>query len=235
MVKRSSLHRRPSIWRSSATASVAVTATRPAGRGIIFRLARKNDYLTYGALASREINAGYTCIAWSGKLLWPTNTLPELYDRTLADDAKSKWNFAGPVPDAIVINLGTNDIWSFHGKDPDETGWVSAYEKFIDHVRVHAPHTIIYCGVGPMVTDATSPSKHALTSLRRYLHHVVDDLTRAGDANVRFLEFASIAVGDGVGSDWHPNLLTHRKMARTLVAALRADFPNIAVAQASNR
>ncbi|NJL32485.1 MAG: hypothetical protein HC898_13195 [Phycisphaerales bacterium] len=79
----------------------------------------QNAALTYGSIASRALGAEVHCIAWSGKLLWPNNTLTEIYDQVLPNQKDVVWNpaQAGWSPDVIVINLGTND---FAGGNPDE-------------------------------------------------------------------------------------------------------------------
>ncbi len=185
----------------------------------------ENGYVTYGALAARELDAEYVCIAWSGKLMWPQNTLPELYDRALATDAGTRWDFAAWQPDVVVINLGTNDVWANKDKDPEEEGWVGAYGKFVARVRKNYPNAIIYCALGPMITDHSSPSKQALTTMRRYLQRVVQEQNDAGNAAVHFLEFATQQGEDGFGANWHPSAKTHVKMARTLVDRVRQDLP----------
>ena len=87
----------------------------------------ENGYSTYGAIAARELGAEYMCIAWSGKKMWPDNTIPALYDLTLPQDSMSQWDFSKWTPDVVVINLATND---FGKKIPDENGWTTAYEGF---------------------------------------------------------------------------------------------------------
>ncbi len=40
----------------------------------------------YGAIAARRLGADYACVAWSGRKMWPDNTVPEIYDRALPQD-----------------------------------------------------------------------------------------------------------------------------------------------------
>lgn len=64
-----------------------------------FLPATENNYLTYGAITARMLEAEYVCIAWSGKGVYqnrgknPKDTLPDLYGRTLPYRAESVWNF----------------------------------------------------------------------------------------------------------------------------------------------
>lgn len=187
-----------------------------------FSAATENAYLTYGALAARALGADYECIAWSGRKLWPTSTLPEIYDRILPREPSSRWNGDGHPPDVLLVNLCTND---FAAKElPDRARWVKAYRDFLARLRQEAPQATLYCAIGPMVKDgypAGRPS-HALAS--EWIKQVVAESNAAGDARVRYLEFERQRMADGIGSDWHPSVRTHEIMATQLVSALRADL-----------
>ena len=176
----------------------------------------------YGFLAAEELKADLVSIAWSGKKLWPDNDIPSIYDLSNPSDPTSKWTEGQQIPNAVVINLGTND---FGRENPDEKGWTNAYKAFIAHLRRNYPKSIIYVAIGSMMTD-TYPAGHmALSTIRGYANSVVTDLTKAGDKNVKFLEFEvqNLAL-DGGGSAYHPNVKTHQKMAARLVGAIRRDL-----------
>jgi lysophospholipase L1-like esterase len=176
----------------------------------------ENAYFAYGAVAARALNASYTCIAWSGKKMWPDDTMPELYDRTLPVDSNSQWNFTRWTPDVIIINLATND---FAGKTvPDETGWTNAYTAFIARLRTQFPQSQIYCATGPMMYGPN------LATLQDYLTKMIADIHAAGDTKVHLLEFATQDPKNGFGADWHPNLKTHEIMAAKLISTLQTDL-----------
>ena len=59
--------------------------------------------------------------------------MPALYDRALPEQPASVWDFSAWQPDAVVINLGTNDF-STEG-DPSEAVFSAAYRAFLLHVR----------------------------------------------------------------------------------------------------
>lgn len=184
-----------------------------------FSAKTENAYFTYGAVAARQIGADYVCLAWSGKKLWPNNTLPEFYDRTLPLDTGSHWDFSKWTPDAVLINLATND---FGKTNPDEAGWTGAYRAFIAHIRQHYPTAQIYCAIGPMMSDwgANKP----LTSVRAYLAKMVADLAAAGDAKVHIIDFGVQDMKNGIGADWHPSKKTHELMGEQLAGVLRKDL-----------
>ena len=46
----------------------------------------ENAHLTYGAIAARELGADCVVVAWSGRKMWPDNTMPAIYDLALPQD-----------------------------------------------------------------------------------------------------------------------------------------------------
>jgi lysophospholipase L1-like esterase len=186
-----------------------------------FKPITENNYVAYGAVAARDVKAEYVCIAWSGRKMWPNNTIPEIYDRILPNDPQSKWDFTSWTPDVVVINLGTND---FGQGNPEEKGWTDAYKAFLKIVRANYNNAMIYCAVGSMMSDNWPPEKKSLSTICGYLTRMVDELNKAGDKNIRYLEFAPQDQANGIGADWHPSVKTNRIMADTLVAALKKDL-----------
>lgn len=184
-----------------------------------FTARTENACEAYGALAARALGADYSCIAWSGRKMWPDNTMPEIYDRTLADDPALKWDFTAWTPDAVVINLGTND---FAGGYPEEGPWIGAYRKFIARVRGNHPKAVIYCATGPMLGDG--PVAKPRSKLLDYVQKIVAAENAAGDANVRALDFGQQSPANGLGADWHPGSKTQQLMAARLVETLRKDL-----------
>lgn len=181
----------------------------------------EDGYLAYGALGARSLNAEYRCIAWSGKKLWPDNSIVDLYGLSTPTDSTSRYDEATWVPDVILINLGTNDT----GKGvPDKKGWEDAYVAFIRHLRVTAPHAMIYLALGPMMTDGWPPNAHALSSIRGYLHDIIKTRQSAGDTRMRFIEFNTQDQKDGMGADYHPNIKTDVEMAEEFKAAVERDL-----------
>jgi lysophospholipase L1-like esterase len=177
----------------------------------------ENAYLAYGAVAARALHAEYVCIAWSGKCLWPKNTIPKIYGRVLPNNPHSRWNYAWK-PQVIVINLGTND---FAGGNPQARGWINAYVKFIKRLRKHDPGVTIFCALSPMLTNPWSPSKDARSTCHKYLLRVVARCHRAGYRKVYFLDFPMQTGKYGFGAQWHPSVGEQHYMGEILVRALR--------------
>ncbi|CAN5459587.1 SGNH/GDSL hydrolase family protein [soil metagenome] len=177
----------------------------------------ENAGIAYGALAARAFGAEYVCIAWSGKKLWPDNTIPALYDLTLPMEPGSTWDFSKWIPDVVVINLATND---FGPGNPDEEGWVKAYRDFIGHIRKNYPDAFIFCAVSPMMVDQYSKSKDARTTVTRYITRVVDECQKAGDMKVALVDLPAQTGALGFGAAWHPSARQHENSAEALEKAI---------------
>jgi lysophospholipase L1-like esterase len=184
-----------------------------------FSPATENAYRTYGAIAARALNADYSCLAWSGRKMWPDNTLPEIYDRALPLDAGSTWDFSKWQPDVVLINLATND---FGKGPPDEKGWTGAYKEFIARVRKNYPQAHIYCAIGTMMGDWGEHK--SLTILRGYIDSIVKDVQAGGEDKIHVIDFGTQDAKNGLGADWHPSVKTHEVMAKQLEATLRRDL-----------
>ncbi len=177
----------------------------------------ENAYWTYAAIAARRFNAELMVTAWSGKLMWPNNTIAEVYDRTLPKEENSHWNYEGWTADVVVILLGAND---FAGGTPDEAGWVTAYADFIGRVRKHYPAAVFLLCTSPTMSDHWGKAKNARSTLIDYLEKVASRRAQAGDAKVHVVPFETQKSEDGFGADWHPNVKTHTKMAEALSKAI---------------
>ena len=180
----------------------------------------ENHYLSYAALAARSLGAELSTVAWSGKGVVCNygdaadscqNPLPTYYDRTLPDDAGSKWDFAGFVPDAVVVNLGTNDFST--PDDPSQTEFESAYRTLLERLRAAYPNATILCTNGPMLSGTD------LSTLMGYIDNVI---TALADPKISSFDITPQDGSDGYGCDWHPSLARHEKVAATLSAALKS-------------
>jgi lysophospholipase L1-like esterase len=184
----------------------------------------ENHYLTYGAIAARALGAELVTVAWSGKGVicnygdaadsCNNNPMPVYYDRTLPNDAASKWDHSRYEPDAIVINLGTNDFST--DSDPSQQDFQGAYEQFVTSIRSKHPNAKI------LLTNGSMLSGEDLTKARGYIENVVTSFKGKGDDDISSFQIEPQNSADGYGCDWHPSLATHRKMAAALEAALKA-------------
>lgn len=183
----------------------------------------ENHYLSYGAIAARNLGAELNTIAWSGKgvvcnygddAASCTNPMPTYYDRTLPRNTSSQWDFSAFQPDAVIVNLGTNDFST--NDDPTQPEFEQAYRGFLEHIRSKNPDAFILCTNGPMLTGTD------LTTAQSYITNVVKALNDAGDIRVGTFDIPPQDRANGLGCDWHPSLTTHEMMAAELESALKA-------------
>jgi hypothetical protein len=149
----------------------------------------KNNYLAYGAVTARNLNAEYHCISRSGiplvRAWWSENDMPNTYYyRHDFNDGGSNWNFSRWVPHIVVVNLGQNDYW--HTGVPEVTQ-AEAQQAYIDFglaLRGHYPDAHIIFALGSMdAVDTGSPWPG-------YQQNAVNQLnTVHGDAKVYHLVF----------------------------------------------
>jgi endoglucanase len=184
-----------------------------------FTAETENASLAYGAITAERLAADYVCIAWSGKKLWPNNSIVDYYDRVLNSSSEAHWDFTRFRPDVVVINLGTND---FAKENPGADGWVGAAKDFITRVRKNYRGVPVFLCVGTMMSDYPA-SRSPRATILGYLQRVVDETAGQGGP-VHIVDFGVQQMSDGIGADWHPSVTTHRKMADKLTAALKKEL-----------
>ena len=181
--------------------------------------ANSNWYYTFGSITAARFGADESTVAVSGIRLtqqgdWPA--MPIVYTRVHSYDGGVLWDASkGPMPDIVVIDLSTND---FRKDGPDERTWVDTYLKFLSYVRERRPSALIYLADGPMM-----PAGPDLDHVRAWNKEVVAQRASSGDRRCRTFSFDIQREEDGYGSDYHPNVRTHAKMAAKLIAAIKAD------------
>ncbi len=176
----------------------------------------QNEYLTYGAIAARNLNADHTTIAWSGKTL---HEMKEYFPSALpARPDGPPWDFATYQPQVVVLNVGTNN---FALVDPGEARFVRLYHELVAAVRTAYPKAFIVCALGSMLSNVYPEGRNNLTQARKYMKVAVAKLKEAGDTNLDFLEFPEQNHADGLGCGFHPSLKTHRLMGDRLTGFIK--------------
>jgi lysophospholipase L1-like esterase len=187
-----------------------------------FTAQNENHYMAYGALTARVFGAALHTECVSGIGISrdyggnAQNRMSDIFGRTLPSDAEPPWDFSRFVPDAVIVNLGTNDF----GKGvPDDVSFIAAYEGFVAELRERYAHAHIVCATGPMTSDSWPAGEGRLSKFNAWVSGVVDRRKEGGDGNVSFLAFTPQSAP--YGEDWHPTLATHRKLAGELSAHLK--------------
>lgn len=181
-----------------------------------FSTSTENPYINYASKTARSFGAECNLISWSGIGVYSSDTktdeindswiMPMLYDYTdigiegtLDIKKHIEWDFSSFAPDVIVINLGTNDNFYTKGIPERIEGFKLAYEKFVRNIRVKNPNSHIICTLGMMGAELYPAIEEAVKNL--------------GDNKIYALEFDVQRNEDGIGSENHPNSVTHNKAA----------------------
>jgi hypothetical protein len=180
-----------------------------------FSFDTESGYMSYGAVTARAVGADASIVAVSGWGVYRSGSgnlndvLPKVYDRALGMNASSVWDFR-VKPQAVVVNLGTNDFGLGDPGDP----YVMALGTFADTVRSRYPAAWIFFAVGTMYS-AVQHGK-ALS----YAQSVVN--ARGGDnGKVAAVDLGSQDALQGTGCDWHPSAAEDQRMADILVPVLK--------------
>lgn len=116
--------------------------------------AQETFALSWPTVICEQLGAECSTLAWSGLGLIKNccggeTYMPEIWTRTLATgDAGSsnQWDFSSWVPDALVVNLGTNDGGA--GKTPE---FVEAYQQLVLKAhQVYGDGLDVFLACGPM-------------------------------------------------------------------------------------
>lgn len=188
-----------------------------------FTSANENNYMAWGAVTARKVQAQYSCVAYSGRGLMQNNTgsktgtLPLIYDNIIADSPSPVWNHYDYIPDVVVINLGTNDFAaevSSATYKVDSTQFVQTYIAFIQKLRSYYPNASFICCVGTMMSDYYPVGGKHWTRIQNYVSSVAQYFNSQGDSKVYYLMLDPQL--SPYGEDWHPTKKTHEQMATKL-------------------
>jgi hypothetical protein len=208
------LTRRMEIYGDSITSGMG---NEGADNGVDNLLAEKNNYLAYGAIAARELNAELHTISQSGigvMISWFDFIMPQFYNQLSAvGNYDSQWDFTQWTPDVVLVNLMQNDSWLID-RDlrlqpiPDDEQRIAHYQDFIATIRQKYPNAYIICALGSM--DATKTEKWP-----NYIRSAVTNLKDLGDPKLDTLFF------DFSGYGQHPRVAQHKSNAKKLAVFVR--------------
>jgi hypothetical protein len=177
-----------------------------------------NARVSYGMILARRLGAQCHLVSYGGRGIirdWQgirdTRNAPQFYELALPDDPAVRWDHARYVPDAIGIQLGTND---FSPGIPEQSEFVNAYVEFIRKIQRDAPQAFIFIMDSPIVNDEPGRGPRR-TLLHFYLEQVV---ARIGSPKVMLAPLPRYA---GVPGNGHPSGAEHEAMAAELEPAFR--------------
>ncbi len=176
-----------------------------------------NARVSYGMILARRLGAQCHLVSYGGRGIirdWQgirdIRNAPQFYELALPDDPTVPWEHARYVPEAIGLELGTND---FSPGVPDQNEFVNAYVEFIRKVRRDAPGALIFIMDSPIVDDDPIRGPRR-TVLHAYLEQVV---TRVRNPQV---VLAPLRHYPGVPGNGHPTGQDHLAIAAELEPVL---------------
>jgi hypothetical protein len=177
----------------------------------------ENHYLSYGAIAAREVTADLVTIAWSGIGVWrnygtatptPNTVMPARYNYAIPT-TQTAWDFSKYQPDVVIMNLNNND---FSVGDPGQP-YIDAYLKLTRHIRSNYPNAT-FIHVIEWKTGSTTDQSAATT-----VNAMVATLKAGGDPKHNVFDMRPYANTKQCGG--HPDMAASQAMGDALAANLR--------------
>ena len=175
----------------------------------------ENNYLAYGSVAARALGADVVTVAWSGIGVYrnynevgpSTNTMPQRYDFAIPTDTTTTWDFSQYQPQAVVINLTSNDFSTMG--DPGQP-YIDAFVAFVQHIRSKYPAAYFF-------------SRHRVARQRlrfgpRRQRGRRSAIKAGGDARI---EAFDIRPCDGNACQGHPDVAGGQSMGTALAAEVQ--------------
>ncbi|MFC0626306.1 GDSL-type esterase/lipase family protein [Kribbella deserti] len=169
-------------------------------------------FSAYGWLTGEALGAGHTQVAEGGACLVSQNCvgMMDFFRRSTSRSTTDDWNFSTYQANAVVINLGTNDV----GHSVTGPQFQQGYIVMLERVRRAYPGAQIF----------------ALQTFRnRYVtetRNAVAARTSAGDTKVRFVETTGwINTSTDMVDSVHPSDAGHRKIAQRLAPIVSPYLP----------
>lgn len=175
------------------------------------QLSSRQALTAYGWLVGEKLGAGHTRIAVGGACLSPSTdgclAMRDGFLRTGLAASAPPWDFSRYRADAVVVNLGTNDV----GHGVTGAQFQNAYVTLLRRAREKYPTAALFA-MG--------------TFRKRYLAETqaaVRTLNDGGDANVAFVDTTGwIVEATDTVDNVHPNDAGHRKIAERLAPIISA-------------
>lgn len=183
-----------------------------------FSYATENANLGYAALAAKALKADAHLIAVDGFGLvqnYGGGAGPTMLalNRLTAPGTDIRWDPKNWQPQAVVINLGTND---FAGGDPGEK-FDKAYVDFLTELRRDYPSAYLLATGSPLLTGPLQDDQ------RKSVREAVAVRKTAGDKNLGYIDLDMADDGQMHGCDWHPG----RDSARGMGLAVQTELARV--------
>src|SRR5690349_13300163 len=168
----------------------------------------KNALTAYGWLTGESLKAAHTQIAEGGAcLVSAADGCTGMADRFLRNNTAAGsplWDFSRYQADAVVINLGTNDV----GHGVSSSTFQTVYTRLLRAIRAKYPRAAI-------LALQTFTKRYAAQT-----RAAVQTVTTAGDRNTFFVPTDGWIPAGGLSDNVHPNDAGHRAIAARLAPVI---------------
>lgn len=194
------------------------TATEDVSKAYAYKtaMALDADYSMFSA-SGYGIISGYT---GDPSVKMPAQRIPLFYESMgfsydrlpdLPAPMDIPWDFTRFRPDAVVINLGTNDDSYCQEDRSRQEEYAASYAEFLKTVRKHNPGAAIFCILG-LMGDRLYP----------WICKACEDYREsAQDSRIFTVRLEEQDASLGYVSDYHPLESAHEKAAQTLIPEIR--------------
>ncbi len=187
-----------------------------------FNPATENCEKSYAPIIARAFDAQFHLVAHSGlgmvrnygdpeKLSVKLKPMPARLDYLLDNDSTKRYDLESYQPQAIVVNLGTNDFST--QPFPDEADFVRAGKELLHRLLKTYPGVKIFCVTGPMMDEP------CFTYTKRMVHEVRIE-TNSGDVVFVGVPRQLMNLEKDLGSDSHPSYRGQLKTAGMILPVM---------------
>ena len=194
------------------------TATEDVTRAYAYKTARALDAdFAMFSISGYGIISGYT---GDPAIKMENQRIPDYYESMgfsydhmpgIPAPSDLPWEFGAYAPDAIVVNLGTNDDSYCQDDEARQQEYATAYAAFLKVVRRHNPDAMIFCVLG-LMGDRLYP--WVCKAVAAYSKET-------GDQRIETVHLPEQDASVGYVSDYHPLESAHEKAAAVLIPAIR--------------
>ncbi|WAP59201.1 GDSL-type esterase/lipase family protein [Streptomyces sp. S465] len=167
----------------------------------------QNARTAYGWLIGERLGADHTQIAQGGAALVDTAddrmSLEQQFTKLNPNAATPDWDFSRYQADAVVINLGTNDV----GRGVGSAQFQAAYASLLRKVRTAYPDAWIFA---------------LRTFSGRFGTETQAAVTASGDPRVSYVDTTGWLASDDLSDSVHPNDKGHRTITDRLAPVISA-------------
>lgn len=177
----------------------------------------QNAYEAWGATMARKLNAEVSIMARSGSGVYSSYSGND--ERQTCDLAKNRYVSRMPrwnsrlglklerddsfAPQAVVINMGTNDASYTKGIPERQAQFYEAYYEFLELVRSRNPEAHIFCTLGSLHMTVWDEIVKAAAAFAE----------NTGDTRIHTFPLDVAIPEDGSNASCHPTMPTQKRMA----------------------